>query len=57
MPVFRELGRGGGLGALASLDFRVRCVSGNFDLELDQELHGATAFLRERVAQGPQRRL
>jgi hypothetical protein len=42
VPVLRELGRGGGLGALASLDLRVRCVSGNFDLELDQELHGVS---------------
>ncbi len=39
MPVLRELGRGGGLGALASLDLLVRCAGRNLDLELDQELH------------------
>ena len=38
VPVLRELGRGGGLGALASLDLLVRCAGRNLDLELDQEL-------------------
>jgi uncharacterized protein YbjT (DUF2867 family) len=33
VPVPHELGRGGGLGALASLDLRGRCASRNFDLE------------------------
>src|SRR6478672_2754598 len=42
MPVFRELGRGGGLGARASFDLVVRCAGGNLDLELDQELHHVT---------------
>src|SRR4051794_22717465 len=39
MPVLGELGRGNGLGALASLDLLVRRVGRNLDLELDQELH------------------
>ena len=39
VPVLRELGRGGGLGALASLDLLVRCAGRNLEHELDQELH------------------
>ena len=39
MPVLRELGRGGGLGALASLDLLGRRAGRNLELELDQELH------------------
>src|SRR5713226_6363640 len=42
MPVLRELGRGSGLGALASLDRIVRSAGRNLDLELDQELHHVT---------------
>src|SRR5436190_9290177 len=40
--VLRELGRGGGLGALASLDLLVRCAGRNLDLELGEELHHVT---------------
>jgi hypothetical protein len=48
MPVLRELGRGRGLGALASLDLRGRCAGRNRDLELDQELH-ASSFCSSRL--------
>src|SRR6476660_8456889 len=43
MPVLRELGRGVGLGARASLDLLVRCAVRNLDFELDQDLHHPTA--------------
>src|SRR6266849_3657327 len=46
VPLLRELGRGGRLGALVLLHLRVRCVGGNLDLELDQELHAFLSFLR-----------
>src|SRR6266446_10571981 len=42
MPVLRELGRGGRLGALASVDLFVWCAGRNLELELDQELHHVT---------------
>src|SRR6266511_3262986 len=40
MPLVRQLGCGGCLGALAVLDLSVRGPVGNIDLELDQEFHG-----------------
>src|SRR5882672_4548511 len=51
MPVFRELGRGSRLGALASLDLFVRCAGRNLELELDEELHHiAFAVMNSRRA-------
>src|SRR5262249_46508448 len=39
MPARRELGGGGRLGAVALLDLRLWRAGGNFELELDEELH------------------
>ena len=45
MPVLRELGGGGRLGALVLLHLRVGRAGGNLDLELDQELHAVLLLL------------
>src|SRR5262249_32627078 len=55
MPVLRELGRGGRLGALVLLHVRGRRAGRNLGLELDQKLHAVLSFSsrRRRMASRP----